>query len=190
MVAFIIALDRGIYAVARGWLVVVNAILFAWIALTMLAPVLMAAGYAAPSRLIYAMFQLFCHQRPDRSFHILGEKMACCERCAAIYGGLFLFGLGFAALGGLRPLAWRWVALFSLPILIDAATQAVGWRESSALWRVVTGAVFAVGVAWIFFPFLDRGFADMRAQLERRFARLVAQGRAQPLRGASSSPVR
>jgi uncharacterized membrane protein len=184
VVAFIIAVDRAVYAVARRWLIAVNAIFLAWIALATLAPVLMAAGYAAPSRFIYAVFQPFCHQRPDRSFHILGEKMACCERCAAIYGGFFLFGLGYVAIGRRRRLPWRGLALLSLPVLLDAATQAAGFRESSAFWRVTTGALFAFGLAWILFPYLDAGFADMRAKLETRFARLVAQGRARPLRGA------
>ena len=182
--AAILAVDRGIYAVARHWLLAVNAVLFAWIALAALAPVLLSTGHRTWATIIYGLNRPFCHQRPDRSFHILGEKMACCERCAAIYGGLFLFGVAYVAMRGIRPLSWRGLVLFGLPILVDALTQAAGFRESTAELRVLTGALFAVGLAWLAFPHLEAGFAEMRAQLERRFARLVAQGRARPLRGA------
>jgi hypothetical protein len=47
--------------------------------------------------------------------------------------------------------------------------------------RVITGAIFAAGVCWLLFPHLEAGFARMRDQIERRFARLVAEGRARPL---------
>ena len=182
--AAILAIDRAVYAVARRWLMAINAVLLAWLGLAALAPVLLAEGYGTLATVVYAIFRPFCHQRPDRSFHVFGEKMACCERCAAIYGGLLLFGVAYVGLRGLRPLAWPGVALCSVPILIDGLTQAVGLRQSSWELRVVTGGLFAVGLAWLVFPHLETGFGEMRSQLERRFARLVAQGRARPLRGA------
>ena len=183
--AAIIAVDRGVYRVARHWLACVNAWLLAWVGLAVAAPLLLANGFDAGARVIYAVHRPFCHQRADRSFHLLGEKMACCHRCTAIYGGLFLFGVAFVALRGrLRPLSWRGLALFALPLALDGLTQAAGLRDSSWQLRVATGALFAVGAAWLCLPHLETGFADMRRQLETRFAPLVAQGRARPLPGA------
>ena len=182
--ALILAVDRAIYAVARHWLLTVNSALLGWLALATLAPVLRASGHYTWASLIYAVNRPFCHQRADRSFHILGEKMACCHRCAAIYGGLFLFGAAYVALRGVRPLSWRGMAVCSLPILLASLTQAVGIRESPWALRAGTGVVVAVGAAWFVLPHLDAGFFDIRAQLERRFARLVAEGRTRPLRAA------
>jgi uncharacterized membrane protein len=185
----ILAVDRAIYAIARRWLLYVNGAVFLWLALAALAPVLRANGLGGWARAIYALNRPFCHQRDDRSFHLLGEKMACCERCAAIYGGMFLFGLGFLALRGrVRSLPWRGFVLLCLPIAVDALTQMVGLRESTWFLRTVTGSLFGVGLAWLMLPYLETGFADIRAQLERRFARLVAQGRTRPLAGAPPLP--
>ncbi len=182
-----LAVDRAVYRVARHWLLTVNAFVLGYLTLAALAPVLLANGHRSWARLIYAVNRPFCHQRDDRSFHLLGEKMACCQRCTAIYCTLFLFGVAFMALRGVRPLPWRGAALLSLPMLIDGLTQAAGLRESSWELRVTTGALFALALAWVALPHLETGFTEMRAQLERRFARPVVQGRARPLRGASPS---
>ena len=187
--AAILTIDRGVYRVARHWLAYVNAWLLGFVGLALLAPVLAANGFDGWARVIYAIHRPFCHQRDDRSFHVLGEKMACCQRCTAIYGGLFLFGLVYIALRGrLRPLPWRYLSLLSLPILLDGLTQAAGLRESTWELRVLTGGLFAIGAAWLLLPHLETGFADMRRQLEARFARLVAQNRARPLAGAPPLP--
>lgn len=176
--AAILAVDRAVYRLARHWLLAVNVLVLAYLALAALAPVLLAGGYGTWARAIYLANRPFCHQRDDRSFHLLGEQMACCQRCTAVYGGLFLFGLAFVALRrrGARPLSWPGVALLCLPLLVDALTQAAGLRESGWALRVPTGVLAAVGVAWLAFPHLETGFAEMRSHLERRFARLVAQG--------------
>jgi hypothetical protein len=47
---------------------------------------------------------------------------------------------------------------------------------------MLSGAVFGVAVCWFLLPYLESGFGRMRAQLETLFARLVAEGRARPLR--------
>lgn len=183
-----LAVDRAVYAFVRHWLAAANTLLLGWVALAALAPLLLASGHHPAASLIYALNRPFCHQRPDRSFHLLGEKMACCQRCFAIYGGLALVGLAFVAFRGLRPLAWPRFALCCLPIALDALTQAAALRESTLLLRVSTGALVAVGLAWAVFPALEHGFRDIRATLELRFDRLVAQGRARPLADAPSRP--
>jgi uncharacterized membrane protein len=181
-VRLILAIDRAVYRFARHWLGFVNSFLFGYVATLFLAPALVAAGHPGLARPIYAFNGLFCHQRPDRSFYVWGQKMACCQRCAAVYGSMFLLGLLFVALRGrLRAPRWRVVGLLSLPMALDGFTQLTGLRESTPALRVVTGALFAVGIAWLLFPYLETGFAEVRDQLENRFARLVAEGRAAPL---------
>lgn len=184
-VRVILAIDRTIYAIARRWVLWVDALILTVLAAAVAAPLLAAGGQRTLATILYTMFRPLCHQRDDRSFHLYGEKMACCERCAAIYAGMALFGLLFLiARGRIARLGWRGFALAALPMAIDGLTQLIGLRESSTLLRVLTGALFGIGLVWLLLPYLEVGFADMRAQLERRFARLVAQGRTRPLAGA------
>ena len=189
----VIAADRGIYRFARHWLLVVNALALPLALVPLLAPILRAAGAEALAKPMYAFFGAICHQRDDRSFHAYGEKMACCQRCFAIYGGLFALGLFYVYLRSsfpdLRPLRPRWTALLCAPLAADALLQLAGVRESTWFARVATGLIFAVAVTWFLLPYLERGFAQMRGDLERRFVRLVAQGRARPLPGAPALPT-
>jgi uncharacterized membrane protein len=181
----IIALDRGIYWVARHWLFAVNLVFCAHFVSLVIGPALVSWGYAGLARPIYGFNGLFCHQRDDRSFTLFGEKMPCCERCAAIYGSIALVGLLFAlAHGRVRAPHISEVALLSIPLIFDGAAQLVGLWESTPATRVMTGVIFGVAICWLLLPYLDTGFARMRRQIESLFTRLVAEGRARPLRGA------
>ncbi len=163
------AIDRVVYCVARRWLLYLNSWLVAFLTVAVAAPVLMADGYGGVARAMYALHRPFCHQRADRSFFVLGEKMACCQRCATIYAGFLLFGLAFAGLRGrLHPLSWRGLLLFALPMFVDGITQATGLRESGWELRIITGALFATGAAWLALPHLETGFADIRCRFAAR----------------------
>jgi hypothetical protein len=37
--------------------------------------------------------------------------------------------------------------------------------------RLITGALFALGVVWLAFPYLERMMADAAAQIESKFSR-------------------
>jgi uncharacterized membrane protein len=125
---------------------------------------------------------LFCHQRDDRSFRILGHKLACCERCAAIYGACLVCGLAFALLRGrVRAPRLPELALLALPVMIDGGGQALGIWDSTAVSRVLTGMLLGGAICWGLLPWLAGGFDRMRLQIETLFARLVAEGRARPL---------
>lgn len=184
---FVLALDRGIYRIARRWLVLVNSALAAYALAMLAAPLLVAAGYGREARPIYSFAGLFCHQRPNRTFTLYGHKMACCQRCFAIYGTLALAGLCFALLRGrVRTSKPVELALLALPVAIDGGAQAIGLWHSTPASRVATGALLGVAMAWWLMPYLQHGFTSMADQLERRFARLAAAGIVRPLRGAGS----
>lgn len=178
----VIALDRVIYRIARHWLLAVNTVFVAHVATLVLAPALVAWGHGGLARPIYAFNGLFCHQRGERSFTVLGEQMACCQRCTAIYAAIMFFGLIFAlARGHVRAPRLGEVALLALPVVVDGGAQLVGLWESTPGTRVLSGAFLGVALCWLLLPYLDTGFARMRAQLEALFARLAAEGRARPL---------
>lgn len=178
----VIALNRAVYRFARHWLFFVNSFLFVYVAQLFLAPALAATGHRGLAQPIYGFDGIFCHQRPDRSFYVFGQKMACCQRCFAIYGSMFLLGLLFVTLRDrIATPSWRAVGLLATPVAVDGGTQLVGWHQSNVALRLITGAIFAAGVCWVLFPYLESGFGQMRAQIAARFDRLVAEGRARPL---------
>ena len=184
-----LAIDRVVSWVARRWLLCLNSWLFAFLTVAVAAPVLMAEGYGGVARVMYALHRPFCHQRADRSFFVLGEKMACCQRCATIYGGCLLFGLAFAGLRGrLHPLSWRGLLLVALPMIIDGMTQATGLRESTWELRMITGALFATGAAWLALPHLETGFADIRRRLAARFTCLMVDQQERSVVGTPRVP--
>jgi uncharacterized membrane protein len=178
----IIAIDRAIYHIARHWVWVLNVVGLFMVGLPLLAPILESSGYGTLASIIYDPFSLICHQLPDRSFHILGYKMAYCERCFAIYGATLLLGLVYgASRRSMRPATLLEAAVLCIPMALDGFTQLFGWRESTWELRVVTGSLFALAVAWFVFPRLQRGFGEIQQTVEQRFERLVREGRAAPL---------
>jgi len=69
--------DRGsrwVYLIGKNWMVVFSIAYGTWIALPFLAPVLMKAGWTGPGKAIYAVYTLFCHQLPQRSFFLFGPQ--------------------------------------------------------------------------------------------------------------------
>jgi uncharacterized membrane protein len=67
-------INAAVALVARHWLALVNAAVGVFVGLSFLAPILMAVGISGPARLIYAVYQLTCHQLPYRSFFLGGPQ--------------------------------------------------------------------------------------------------------------------
>ena len=75
-----------------------------WAALVLSAPLLgqVTGGGRGPSAVaagVYLSGRLVCHQRPERSFHLLGAQLPVCGRCTGLYVA--------AAAGMLLALAMR-----------------------------------------------------------------------------------
>lgn len=145
-------------------------------------PFLLAAGLTGPAVALYDAFHTLCHQWAFRSFFVLGPqaiysrgelaalgvdpftfvgeartgwKMAFCEWNLAIVGGLFVFGVLYAARwrsAGLRPASWSLYAVLIAPMAIDGLSQLAGWRESTWELRLVTGALFGLAGGWVVYP--------------------------------------
>jgi uncharacterized membrane protein len=173
--AFVLAVDRGVLAVARHWVLAVNVIGGLYAGLPLLGPWLMSKGWTIPANAIYFAYGLTCHQMPERSFFLFGHKMCYCQRCCAIYSAIFLFGLLYPLVSRVvrRPLRWRWMFLLWMPMALDGFTQLFGWRESNWQLRVLTGVLFALSCVWVAFPYLERAFIQMRDDLEARFRRVA-----------------
>ncbi len=192
-------------ALAARWLLLTNALVALFVGLPFAAPLLLAIGQPAAANLIYTVYRAVCHQWAFRSYFLLGPqatygldelhrlvgpdgafatlggpalgyKVAFCERDVAIYLAVLAAGLAYAALRDrLGPLGLVAYLLLIAPMALDGFTQLFGLRESTWELRVVTGSLFALSLVWVGFPYLERGFREIREQLEQRFARVAAR---------------
>ncbi len=71
---WVILTNRLVYGLARHWLAFFNVIVALFLALPVAAPLLLAAGAKTPAQLIYLVYVPTCHQLPERSYFLLGEK--------------------------------------------------------------------------------------------------------------------
>lgn len=133
----------------------------------------------------YSIARLYARQYVGTP--IVGYKVALCERDVAIYGGILLFGLFFAAtrrrLPGLHWILWGVVGI--APIGLDGFSQLfsqMNWpwlaqylpyRESTPMERVITGFLFGFCTAWFAFPGIEAAMKETRQFLIKKFA--VAQ---------------
>ncbi len=58
----------------RHWFVSFLSIYGLWVWLPFLAPVFMHIGWSGPGKGIYFIYSFFCHQLPERSFFLFGQK--------------------------------------------------------------------------------------------------------------------
>jgi len=132
---------RSVALVARATLVVAGTLPFL--------PALFArVGANAPAQALDAWFRFQCERDPARMLAV----GAACARCVGLYAGL-----GAGALVALPRLAPRrvelWLGLAVLAMLLDVASESLGWRPAWAPLRVVTGL-------WLGYP---AGVAVVRA---------------------------
>lgn len=120
--------------------------------LTLLAigdPLAHAAGADVLATVFHTILDPFCHQLPERSLAVAGFPMGLCARCFAIYASLATALLLIPARGSLAerlPEIPVWVVLVALlPLAVDGTTQLIGWRHSTNLLRVLTGALLGLG---------------------------------------------
>jgi len=161
----VLLLNRLILGVANHWLLLLNSLVGLYLGLPILAPLLMAHGQTGLSKVIYFAYRFVCHQMPSRSFFIAGYQMAICQRDVAIYGSIFIAGLGFNLVRGrLRPLSWPSFVLLIAPMAVDGTLQLLGILESTPFRRLITGSLFGLACVWLAFPYLEEGFREIREE--------------------------
>lgn len=87
-----------------------------------------------------------CHQKPDRSFFINGNKMAICKRCFGIALGVYIFIPIFY----LFDLKVYVLALLILPLLIDGFSQLFTSYRSNTFKRIATGIMFSGFISFLY----------------------------------------
>ena len=82
--------DRFSYWFTRHYMAVFNTLIFIYVGLPFLAPVMMKANVQAPARVIYSIYSAMCHQLAFRSFFLFGEQSAYPRALAGVPGLLTL----------------------------------------------------------------------------------------------------
>ncbi len=110
----------------------------------------------------------------------IGFKVALCQRDVAIYGSMLLFGLIFTFTGRrIKALPWYWWVIFGLvPIGVDGVSQLPGLlsflsgfpilRESTPVFRTITGLLFGGTTGWYLFPMIEDSMRETRALLTQK----------------------
>jgi uncharacterized membrane protein len=127
----VIGIDRLILALARHWLLVINAFLGLYIGLAVLAPALMAVGFSGLGRAIYTFFSFQCHQLPQRSYYLFSQA-----------GGIQTYSLGQVMAWGADP---------SSPFTLRAfvGNSQVGFKVAIAhRLTAIHTAMFLGGLLW------------------------------------------
>ena len=132
------------------------------------APLARAQGHTAFAAAIYKAFSYFCHQLPDRSFHLGRHQFAVCSRCTGLYAG---FAFATLALPLVRPLHRTdtprviWLFLSAVPLAVDFGLTYFGIWENNHFTRVTTGALFGAVAAIYVVP----GLIELSETIRQRF---------------------
>jgi uncharacterized membrane protein len=89
------ATNALVFGIARHWLLIFNLAWGIYLALPLLAPILMHLGLTAPAQAIYAVYSFMCHQLPDHSYFLFGGQPT--PNLAVLEAGGMAPGLGLLA---------------------------------------------------------------------------------------------
>ncbi len=116
------------------------------------APLLQSGGHPVFAFKIYRAFSYVCHQIPERSFHLFGNKFAVCSRCTGIYTGIALATLGYPLTRSLKRTDTPrlvWLFLAAAPLAIDWSLGYFSIWQNNHASRFATG--FLLGAVAIFY---------------------------------------
>lgn len=141
-------------------------VVFAWLALIVLPPIVSAYGQTEISSPMYRFFGMICHQLPERSFHLLEHQLAVCSRCFGVY-----FGLGVGAVvyplwrrvDDIEPLPRIWLLASMVPIGIDWSLGVFGVWENNHASRFITGLILGLACVTYILPALVEIVRNLRS---------------------------
>ena len=156
--------------IVHHWLLLADTMLFFFIALPFLAPILNETGFHLPARIIFLIYRPTCHQLLERSFWVAGHQVAICARCSSIYVSFWAIGMAYALWATIYPSripAWKapplWaIGVAAIPMGLDGITQLFGFRTSTNLLRTMTGSLVGATAAAVIYPYMHSGFKQAR----------------------------
>lgn len=125
------------------------------VGLIIVAPVAQSHGHAQFATSIYQTFSFVCHQIPERSFHLAGNKFAVCSRCTGLYSGFAIAVLAYPLARSLKNTTTPsilWLVLAALPLAVDFSLGYFNiWANTHAS-RFGTAALFSSTTVFYILP--------------------------------------
>jgi len=131
------------------------------------APLIHASGHPAFAFKIYQAFSFVCHQIPERSFHLFGNKFAVCSRCTGIYAGLALATVAYPLTRSLKRTdtpSLVWLFLAAAPLAIDWSLGYFSIWQNNHVSRFATGALLGATAVLYILP----GLIDLSCRISVR----------------------
>src|SRR5215212_1479067 len=148
--------------------VVSAATVAALVSLILVAPLAAAGGHTGVAYAIYRAFGTLCHQIPQRSYFIDGQKFAVCSRCTGIYAGFAITLLLYPLIRSLRNTSTpprSLLILSALPLAIDFSLTFFGIWENTHTSRLLTGALLgSVAVFYVMPGIIDLSLRALTSQ--------------------------
>ena len=119
------------------------------------APLASSRGSNLTAAAMYGVFNLFCHQLPERSFHLAGHPLAVCARCLGIYAGFAAAALLFPLVHSLelaKAPARVWLVAALAPLALDFSLDFLGIRQNTHYSRLATGLLLGATAACYVIP--------------------------------------
>jgi uncharacterized membrane protein len=138
------------------WGIALGAVVI-WLALIVAPPFLITKGMEGLATQIYAFYSYICHQKPERSFYVLGYQLAVCSRCFGVYFGLLAGTATYPIwrnVDNVEPLPRIWLFLSLVPIGIDWTLGVLGIWENTFASRFITGMILGSACAVFVIPAL------------------------------------
>lgn len=115
--------------------------------ISVLAPILINQSPQISSN-IYHFCSYFCHQIPERSLYLMGNKVAINIRCFSMFSSYFIWGvIGYRYPGktNIRFIAISWLLI--TPLCLDLILDIFNFSESDNTRRFFTGFLAGIGSA-------------------------------------------
>jgi len=138
----------------RRVLIGLSAVIVLWVAAIFAAPVALGSSHRTFSycaAAVYAAGSRVCHQRPERSFHIVGRQMPVCARCTGVYvsaAAAIPFVL-FVSTGMMPRHARTLLAVAALPTAVTWLLEFTGVMPFSNLARAFAALPLGFVAAWL-----------------------------------------
>ncbi len=166
---FVTTLNRASDWLLDHWLSIINVGVGALLGIAILTPVLAYFGVEPLASTIFRSTHAICDQIPSHSFFICGHQVGICSRCCALYGSIWLSSMMFRfGRQRIEPIRWYMLLPFLLPMALDGGTQLFGWRESNVYLRLITGALFGLGMMWFALPYVQKAVDESKAMIVPR----------------------
>lgn len=152
--------------------------------LPILAPILQAAGFNLPAKVIYFIYSFMCHQMHWRSIHLYDHQCAWCARDMAIWGAILIVAVI------IKTTHYKGINIiqlipFTIPIALDGGIQTIATAFgavdpgstlyiSNNLMRTITGSIFGIGLGSFLMPLvLSSDFVDLKKYGEIQLRKLT-----------------